>query len=188
MRPCFTVALALGLGVPATATQAQALPAIPDSARIRVWAPTLDLKKESAVFLAWDSASVRVAASDRPEVVSLPFESVTRMEVQDGKDHLKGVLVGGSAGGLLGGLLGLAIGRSATDGCREFLCELDTLKPMTQGMLIGFGVGGLIGAVAPPDRWVRQRLPAEAGFPQSGPDLWWLYSALASVAVIALAR
>jgi hypothetical protein len=172
--------------VAAAPAPAQELPAIPDSARIRVWAPTLDMKKESALFLAWQPASVRIVPTDQAETIDLPFTSVTRMDVRDGKDHVRGILLGGSVGGLVGAVLGLAIGERATDGCRESLCGLETIDYMAKGMVIGVGIGGAFGAVAPPDRWVRQSLPAEAGFPQPGPDLSWLYATLAGLALIAI--
>jgi len=166
-------------GGPATA---QSLPQLPDSSSIRIWAPSVDLKSDKATFLAWQTSSLRAVHEEGGDTLELAFPSITRLDLLQGKNVGLGVLRGAAVGATLGGLIGLLVGNNEVSGCTGFLCELDALQYMAVGMGIGAIPGGAIGAAAPPDRWVRQSLPEEMGFPRPGPD----YSVIVAVSAALL--
>ncbi len=175
--------VAAALLVGCAPASAQSLPPLPDSSSIRIWAPSADLKSERATFLEWRASSLGAIHAESGDSLDLAFPSITRVDLLQGKNVGMGVLMGASIGATVGGLVGLLVGNSAVSGCSGFLCELDALNYMAVGMGIGAVPGIAIGAAAPPDRWVRQSLPPEMGFPRPGPD----YSMIVSVSALLLA-
>lgn len=160
-----SLALAL-LGAPA---HAQQLPDIPPGATVRVWAPEFNVSERRAEFVAWSDSSFTFLPEDaaRREV---PYAAVTRLETLNGKDPVAGFFRGAGIGGGLGLLIGLATGSAAASGCQEFLCGLEVFEHMAIGGGAGILLGGLIGVAEAPDRWVREELPTELGFPEEKPD------------------
>jgi ABC-type nitrate/sulfonate/bicarbonate transport system permease component len=178
---------AIALFVACGSAKAQSLPPLVDSSSIRIWAPSLDLKSEEATFLEWQTSSLRAIHAESGDTLELTFPSITRLDLLQGKNVGLGVLGGAALGGSIGGLVGFLVGRNEVSGCTGFLCELDAF----QYMAVGFGVGAIpgmaIGAAVPPDRWVRQPLPPEMGFPRPGPNYSMILTVSALLVTIAIA-
>lgn len=166
---------------------AQALPEIPRGATVRVWAPEFEVSKRRAEFVAWSDSSLTFVPED-DAARELPYTAVTRLETLQGKDHVAGFFRGAGVGAGLGLLIGLATGSSAASGCEGFLCGLEVFEHMAIGGGAGGLLGGLIGVGAPPDKWVREELPPELGFPEERPDYTnWLIVGGALVLLLASA-
>lgn len=139
---------------------------VPEGDTVRVWARGFGLKKTRVTVLGWADSTVLFESLRLPtDSLTIPFGSVTRLDVLRGKSKGLGIRRGFGIGGAIGMLSGLLIGTAAVSDCSEFLCELDALGYLFGGMLLGAGVGAGIGASYPLDRWVRVDLPVQAGFP-----------------------
>ncbi len=146
----------------------RSLPPLADGATIRIWAPSAGLKSQRARFVAWRTSSLAAVHATRGDSLDLPFQSITRLDLLDGKDVVAGVRAGAVGGALIGTFVGWGEGGSRTSGCTEFLCELEVMESFAMGMLGGLVVGSLLGAAFPPERWLPQLLPPDQGFPQAG--------------------
>lgn len=146
------------------------LPVIGDSALIRIWAPETGLKGSKATFGAWADTALLAMRTRNREPLAVPFSDITRLDVRTHRSVGLGVLRGASVGGSVGMIVGLLVGMSATENCTGFLCGLEAFNYAGYGMLVGAGLGGVMGAAAPVDRWTRQELPRSQGFPEGRKD------------------
>jgi hypothetical protein len=129
------------IGVPATGSE----PAV--GTRVRVTAPGAGGKPRIGNVLTVDEKTLSIISEDS-ERVSVPRESVTRLDVSTGqKRHLvHGLLIGAAVGSLLGGLLG--------PGCYEGICFTRGEVAMILGL--SFGAGGAVeGWRLKSDKWVE---------------------------------
>lgn len=166
MSNCVRVSL-LGWVLFATPVASQELPLIPDSTRIRIWAPALELTKAQARFLAWNDSTVSILRVDEGEL-EVPFSMVTRLDGHSPGSVAGGVVKGLFAGAGVGALTGLAVGYLASRGSAE-----DGMA-MIIFPILGIGVGGVSGTVFGASRayyhYEPYRLPPELGFPEAGPE------------------
>lgn len=167
MRLWYYAPLIVVLGsAPAGALQAQEVQPVAPGDTVRVWSSSLDLEARRATVLPWSAPVARFASTSEPfDSLAIPFSRLTRLDVLDGRNHARGILLGAAVGGSLGFLIGILVGEAAVRGCQEFLCGLEALNYAGGGFLIGGVLGGAIGAANPPARWRRVELPTEAGFP-----------------------
>jgi hypothetical protein len=132
--------------------------------KVRVWASggKGSLAAETATITATDHTGMMVVVRDQARL--LPFETVTRLEVQRGKSWAKrGAVLGFAVGAVLGSWL---LADELSDG------SADADDRVRQGLLLGATgavVGGISGGVLHPPRWesvsiesVRPR-PAASG-------------------------
>jgi len=155
--------VALILALSPTQVAAQVLPTIGENADIRLWAPDRGIHGERARFLGWQDAAL---AFDRGTSLTPPpvtFAALERLDVLAGQSRLRGFARGLVIGALVGGTIG-AVALSCEP--NDNYCPLGRVYYFSIGGLVGGAVGGTVGTLFPMDRWERQELPPELGFPQ----------------------
>lgn len=127
--------------------------------------------KSGAYLLARIGADTLYVNREKDDAfMTIAFEGVEKAEVRvprsRGWGALRGVLIGGAVGGAVGMIVGIAKWDEADVECGPFdpLCDATTGTAQTIGYMTifgvaGMGLGGIVGAVAPGERWERFELP-----------------------------
>jgi hypothetical protein len=136
--PCLLVLL-----MPAVGRSEQGGP--PDlvpGARVRVTAPASAPKPLTGTISALSDEAITLAIKGRDERVSLSRSSILRLEVSQGRNRRKGLLIGGVAAAAAGAVIGGV-------GCRDS-ADLDSWQCATilggLGFAAGAGLGAIVGA------------------------------------------
>lgn len=160
------MALATALLGPVVA-DAQA-PAVVAGTRVRVTAPSIDLKRHVTTVVDVRGDSIVFGVSDNSRSVAL--SDVTALEVSTGK-HRRFLRSAGLGLGI-GAIIGAAVGAASYEECvpTEFLDCL--LAPESRGQSVAMGgvvlggvgllTGAVVGALRRTDRWVSVDMPLRA--------------------------
>jgi hypothetical protein len=118
-------------------------------ARVRISAPRLQIVDVTGnvVHATADSLTIQ-PESQSP--LTIPIADLSQLEVSRGSDRGLGFQHGGKYGALFGGLAGL--GYWLSWGCDEY-CLPSLAILGAGGTIVGFLMGGLLGVMAPPERW-----------------------------------
>jgi hypothetical protein len=148
-RSLWPVVVVSGLLLPGAAwseEEPKAETAITPGSRIRLSAPTVAVERIEGTVIQMDQTSVSISAGDRASV-SVPRESITRLEVNTGRHRQT------KAGALTGAVIGAALGAAhpcfAMVGCDE---QNAGAAALIYG-LTGAGYGAIVGALIKVDRW-----------------------------------
>ena len=155
--PCIIVILLLTV----SATEAQPAPVIAVGARVRVLTTAdtppagrrVPWRVGRIVAATPDSLTIETGKSATP--LTLPASAVERLEVSRGRDRGKGMFVGALIGGLLAG----GAAATASGGDEGVPAE----EAVVGGAVAGLMLGGVMGALAAPERWQRAALPTRLG-------------------------
>ncbi len=157
------VALVLTASVDLAAQQEST---VAPGSRIRVSAPTVSSRPIVGEVVAVHSDTLVIDASawvrgrtqwERLEEAEIPLGSLTRLEVSQGKKSNvgKGALIGGLVGAGVGLALGLAASAEDSEGFApvgpEGAGDVLGVSAIMGGL--GAGIGALIGAISPGERW-----------------------------------
>ena len=123
-------------------------------ARVRVSAPSHDLKKRVGVLRGVTVDSLTVAFEGVSEPLSMSLSAVSRLEVSTGRSRATGFWRGAGIGFLVGAVVGTLAAVSAQNGCddRED-CKLAYPALGAGGAGLGLIIGGAVGLARPRDRW-----------------------------------
>jgi hypothetical protein len=128
-------------------------PDLAPGARVRVLAPTVSSKPLTGTIRSLSEDAVTLSVEGHDERVTLARGSILRVEVGQGRNRRKGLLVGGVAAAAVGAVVGGI-------GCRDS-SDFDSWQCATilggLGFAAGAGVGAIVGAG---ERW--QALPADS--------------------------
>ena len=157
MRPMFLLLVL-------SATYAPSLPAqsIPVQAgdRVRIEAGRVS-GRFSVVDVSTDTLLLQEGAAPQ---IRVPLASIQQIARRDKRTGWQGALHGAGLGLLIGGVAGAITGfASGDDPETQWFAFTAEEKALAVGVVLGVGgavLGGVIGAAAPGERWVRVPLPA----------------------------
>lgn len=149
-------------------------------ARVRVSAPSHDLKKRVGVLRGATVDSLTVAFDGVSEPLSMSLSAVSRLDVSTGRSRATGFGRGAGIGFLVGAVVGtLAAVAVQEDGCDD--CKLAFLAFGVGGAGLGLIIGGVAGLAHPRDRW--ETVPGQGNAsrgstmgPLSGVGIAWAIS------------
>lgn len=160
-RTIVTVALLLGAWAPASARAQEAAPNLHAGSRVRVTAPARSLMGLRATVVEATPAGMRIRTEDGLDTLSLPYASISRLEVP----HRHG---NAAAGAALGGLLGLAFGLAAgASSAGDWIC-CNAGQTAVLGLVMGAagaGLGAGLGALTHSEGWRDVRVPESNASP-----------------------
>ena len=152
MRTVISLAV-VPLFIPLQSITAQQAPPIEAGARVRVTAPDLGLKKSVGTCLELSDGSMRFAPPPGVDPQTIPFASMTRLDVHRGRHGHPwlGAGIGFLAGAATGAVFGSAL-------CKETDCTEEDKGDVVVASAAIFGAGGallgaLFGAAFQTDRW-----------------------------------
>lgn len=154
------IALAAALiSPPASAAQPASLT---PGARVRISAPDLDLRNRAGKIVRATEDSVTIDFRGRRPPVTMPIESLSRMEVSTGKRSRAGLARGVGIGLLIGAAIGSVIASALSEGTCADECQRGSRVLVRGGGVAGAVLGGVIGVATAPDRWEEVSLRREA--------------------------
>jgi hypothetical protein len=118
--------------------------------RVRLRAPAAFSGELTATAIRRANDTLYVADA-RGLQVAVPFASISRLEINRGKDRGHGALIGA----LWGGAIGFAMGAFGDSNPPETSRAQNMAEGALGGALIGAGIGAAVGS----DRWQRVELP-----------------------------
>lgn len=151
----FAAALLLALPSDPGAAQAAAAPPAP-GARIRVHTRYIYI----GTLLSLDTSALVLRRDALRDTLRLPLATIGRLDVSTGKKS--GAGRGAKLGLIVGAGVGAAVGLAAAEDCssQDFVCfgpEVIPAMAIVVGAM-GAGLGALIGAASPIDRWEQVRV------------------------------
>ena len=160
----FTAALAVSLVVPLSTLSAQS-PPIEPGARVRVKQECFEgytstsrnlttvCPTNTGVLTAMTAESIIFATGNGGNRLAVPLDSVTRLEVIQGRSRhpWRGAGIGllvGAAGGAVGTLI-----MCRNDGCWDYGTGFWVARLSASGAVVGAVMGGIVGTFIKTDRW-----------------------------------
>jgi hypothetical protein len=122
---------------------------IPVGSRVRIFGPALGDSGTVGQLNGYDADSLSLLHGSPPRSTRLPFASITRMDVSDGRDRGRGMGVGalvGFGGGVVFGVVCQAVCNSGND------ANFAMVGGVLWGLFVGAPIGALVGAAAAPER------------------------------------
>lgn len=125
--------------------------------RVRVTAPSTLTAAAAGSLLSADTGALRVEVS--PGVIlTVPAASIERMELSEGRQLWRNILVGAAGGALVGALVGgVTLGTEAEGD--DLGQAVGAMAGGVAGGILGAPIGGFVGAVAAREKWRRSALP-----------------------------
>lgn len=122
--------------------------------RVRLTAPSLSPRRIDGRIAGLTPDTVFVIRAGAR--VAVPTAAVTRAEVIQGRDHLRGMVVGGLAGAAAGGAAAVLVGLAGESDCHYCLSSR-TLPGAARAMFVGAVLtapaGAMVGLVRGSSRW-----------------------------------
>jgi hypothetical protein len=122
--------------------------------RVRLTAPSLSPRRIGGRMAGFTADTVFVIRAGTR--VAVPTAAVTRAEVSQGRDHLRGMVAGGLAGGAAGGAVGVLVGLAGESDC-QYCLSSRTFEGAARAMFVGAVLwapaGAMFGLVRGAERW-----------------------------------
>jgi hypothetical protein len=155
-----TIAVWLALAVSSAALTAQVPTALTPGTKVRVTSMAAQMDQYRGTFTRWHGDTLVFqpqGCEPTCQPVLILADSIDRLEVFAGRNHVKGALVGGLVGVIIGGLAGAAVSSNdcgSSGSGTASLCGLSGYAHATEiaglALLAGAGIGAVAGVG---ERW-----------------------------------